>query len=403
MKPLPSPLSAFAKLFLRVAFLFLFLSTGAFAQTSTITYQGRLSDGGTAANGTYDLQFKLYDSLSSGNLQGSPNTLARNAVNVTSGIFTVQLDFGASAFTGADRFLEIAVKHPADSSYTMLLPRQQLTSGPYAVRSLNAANADTATNATQLGGLAANQYVQTNDSRLSDSRTPTAGSADYIQNRTSPQASNFNISGNGVIGGNLTVSGTVSGNGSGLTNVNATVADGSITRSKLAYGATSKYDLQLLGMLRWDLLPTEKTIAIGFNPQALAFDGTFIYVANQGSSNVTRIRASTGVVEGSPIPVGSFPGAIAFDGTFIYVANQSSNNVTRIRASTGVVEGSPIPVGSVPIGLAFDGTFMYVANELSANVTRIRASTGTVEGSPISVGNGPRALAFDGTFIHVAN
>ena len=28
-----------------------------FAQTSSFTYQGRLTDGGTAANGNYDVQF----------------------------------------------------------------------------------------------------------------------------------------------------------------------------------------------------------------------------------------------------------------------------------------------------------------------------------------------------------
>src|SRR5205807_9056216 len=67
------------------------------------------------------------------------------------------------------------------------------------------ASADTATNATQLGGVAANQFVQTSDSRLSDSRTPTAGSSNYIQNTTSQQtSSNFNVSGNGTVGGNLT-------------------------------------------------------------------------------------------------------------------------------------------------------------------------------------------------------
>ncbi|PYS57659.1 MAG: hypothetical protein DMF74_25475, partial [Acidobacteria bacterium] len=95
-------------------------------------------------------------------------------------------------------------------SFTLLTPRQQVTSTPYAIRSANASSADTATNATnatnastatnatQLGGIAASQYVQTNDSRLSDARTPTPGSSNYIQNTASAQASsNFNISGNG--------------------------------------------------------------------------------------------------------------------------------------------------------------------------------------------------------------
>src|SRR5205807_1410681 len=64
--------------------------------------------------------------------------------------------------------------------------------------------ASTATNATQLGGVAAGQYVLTSDSRLSDPRPPTAGSSNYIQNTTTQQASsNFNISGNGTAGGTL--------------------------------------------------------------------------------------------------------------------------------------------------------------------------------------------------------
>src|SRR5437879_10759326 len=185
----------------------------AFAQTSSFTYQGRLTDGGTPANGNYDLQFALFDSLSGGAQVGSTQTL--NTVAVSIGVFTVSLDFGANAFTGANRFLEISAR-PTGGSFTLLTPRQQVTSTPYAIRSANASSADTATNATnatnattatnatQLGGIAASQYVQTNDSRLSDPRPPTPGSSNYIQNSASAQAgSNFNISGNGTAGGTL--------------------------------------------------------------------------------------------------------------------------------------------------------------------------------------------------------
>src|SRR5256885_9414459 len=49
--------------------LLLTLSAGpAFAQATSFTYQGRLTDGGTPANGTYDLQFALWDSNSGGTL-----------------------------------------------------------------------------------------------------------------------------------------------------------------------------------------------------------------------------------------------------------------------------------------------------------------------------------------------
>src|SRR6266496_3863606 len=188
-------------------------ATVTLAQTSSFTYQGRLTDGGTAANGNYDLQFALFDSLSGGAQVGSTQTI--NTVAVSNGVFTVSLDFGANSFPGASRFLEISAR-PTGGSFTLLTPRQQVTSTPYAIRSANASSADTATNATnatnattatnatQLGGIAASQYVQTNDSRLSDARSPTPGSSNYIQNSASQQSSsNFNISGNGTVGGTL--------------------------------------------------------------------------------------------------------------------------------------------------------------------------------------------------------
>src|SRR5437762_8794310 len=73
------------------------------AQTTSFTYQGRLTDGGTAANGNYDLQFALFDSLSGGAQVGSTQTI--NTVAVSNGVFTVSLDFGANSFPGASRFL----------------------------------------------------------------------------------------------------------------------------------------------------------------------------------------------------------------------------------------------------------------------------------------------------------
>ncbi|HEY6118345.1 MAG TPA: tail fiber domain-containing protein [Pyrinomonadaceae bacterium] len=174
------------------------------AQTTIFTYQGKLTDGGTPANGSYDLQFTLWDALSGGTQQPQPSpiTVTRNNVTISGGVFTVQLDFTVNAFPGADRFLEISVRPSGVGSFTILSPRQQINSTPYAIRTLSAVTAD---NATQLGGVPAAQYVQTNDSRLSDARPPTGGSSNYIQNTTSTQASaNYNISGNGTAGGTLT-------------------------------------------------------------------------------------------------------------------------------------------------------------------------------------------------------
>jgi hypothetical protein len=112
----------------------------AVAQTTAFNYQGRLSDGGSPANGSYDVQLRLFDSSSGGNQVGT--TLVFNSVPVTNGVFTLTLEFGAGAFPGPNRFLEIAVKTSGAGSFTVLSPRQPLTSAPYAIRSLGAAAAD---------------------------------------------------------------------------------------------------------------------------------------------------------------------------------------------------------------------------------------------------------------------
>jgi hypothetical protein len=124
----------------------LVFSITAFAQTAAFTYQGKLSDGSLSASGTYQMQFALFDAATGGAQIGS--IVTENSVTVSNGIFSVQLDFGANAFPGADRWLEISVKKPAEATYTTLAPRQKLDSVPYAVRAQKATTADTSTEAT---------------------------------------------------------------------------------------------------------------------------------------------------------------------------------------------------------------------------------------------------------------
>jgi hypothetical protein len=185
-----------------VVIAFSLFTSVAVAQTTSFTYQGRLQDGGTTANGSYDFQFTLWDSLTGGTQQPQPTpiTVTRSSVAVAAGTFTVPLDFGLGVFPGADRFLEISVRSAGVGDFATLSPRQQISNTPYSLRSQNATSAD---NALQLGGVAANQYVVTTDSRMSDARPPTSGSANYIQNQSaSPQPlSSFNISNDGFVNG----------------------------------------------------------------------------------------------------------------------------------------------------------------------------------------------------------
>jgi hypothetical protein len=98
---------------------------------TAFTYQGHLYDANHAANGSYDFQFSLFDSLADGNQVGSD--VNKNDVNVIDGYFTVELDFG-DVFAEELRWLEINVRD-GDSSgaFTTLSPRQKITAVPYAI------------------------------------------------------------------------------------------------------------------------------------------------------------------------------------------------------------------------------------------------------------------------------
>lgn len=97
---------------------------------TAFTYQGRLTDAGSIASGSYDLQLRLFDAASAGSQIGSDVILAN--VLVTDGLFTVTPDFG-SVFTGSKRWLEIGVRPAGGGAFTVLTPRQDLTPSPHTV------------------------------------------------------------------------------------------------------------------------------------------------------------------------------------------------------------------------------------------------------------------------------
>ena len=146
-------------------------------QTTQFTHHG---DIGFAANGNgYDIQLKLFDTptVGTGTQQGAD--YLQLGVQMTDGEFTVQPDFGAALFTGAELYLETGWRVSGGGAFTVLPSRERITS-VFANRSLSAAIAD---NATQLGGIP---------------------STSFIQDTTSPQPGvSFNIGGSGTVGATL--------------------------------------------------------------------------------------------------------------------------------------------------------------------------------------------------------
>src|SRR4051812_49293628 len=103
-----------------------------FAQGTAFTYQGRLNNSGSPANGNYDLQFTLFDAVTNGNFLAGPLTNA--STGATNGLFTVTLDFGRNVFSGGSLWLEISVR-PVGSNlvFSALSPRQGILPAPYSI------------------------------------------------------------------------------------------------------------------------------------------------------------------------------------------------------------------------------------------------------------------------------
>jgi hypothetical protein len=105
----------------------------------TFTYQGQLRNAGQLVNGAVDLKISMWDADTAGVQIGTSNTF--NAVPMTDGRFALGLNFGASAFDGSNRWIQVEFRNPAGSGlYLALNPRDKITATPYALYALNGAN-----------------------------------------------------------------------------------------------------------------------------------------------------------------------------------------------------------------------------------------------------------------------
>ena len=161
------------------------------AQGTAFTYQGRLNDGASAANGFYDLRFTLFDSTNAGTAIGL--IVTNTASPVSNGLFTASLDFGPNAFNGDARWLEIAVRtNGLANSFTPLTPRQPLTPAPYAIRA-------SAVDAAGIQGAISDSALSANIPRLNGSGQVFTGAVAF-SNAANQFAGNFSGNGSGLVG-----------------------------------------------------------------------------------------------------------------------------------------------------------------------------------------------------------
>jgi len=99
------------------------------ASPNAISYQGSLKRQGTLADGTFDFEFSLWNAQQNGAQIGP--TVLRDDVPVAGGVFQVELDFGAAAFEGNERWLQVGVRaSPGGGVRRRWSPRTPGSTGP---------------------------------------------------------------------------------------------------------------------------------------------------------------------------------------------------------------------------------------------------------------------------------
>jgi 6-phosphogluconolactonase (cycloisomerase 2 family) len=150
-------------------------------------------------------------------------------------------------------------------------------------------------------------------------------------------------------------------------------------------------------------------------------DKGYVYVADEGSNDVSAfaVDTTTGAltaVPGSPFPAGKNPQGMALYGPLLFVANAGSDNVSAysIDLPTGALialPGSPVAVGKSPTSIVVDSDngIVFVANHGGSNdISAFNVFDLTpVPGSPFPAGGNPLSLALafwqGGMFLYTAN
>ncbi|BDU71767.1 hypothetical protein [Mesoterricola silvestris] len=143
-----------------------------------------------------------------------------------------------------------------------------------------------------------------------------------------------------------------------------------------------------------------------WEPNGMVFDGSGNIYVSDYDNNTIRMITSGGVVStpygtagkhGNDDLVGTAatffgPSGLAFDGTFLYVADTWNQTIRKINTTNGQVStlaGTPGVPGNdathfhfsqanVPVGLALDGTTLYVADHLNNAIRVVDKNTGAM-------------------------
>lgn len=309
-----------------------------FAQSTAFTYQGRLNDGSSPANGSYDIVFTLFATNTTGTSVAGPVT--NPAVAVSNGLFTTTVNFGPGIFTGTNYWLEIAVSTNGANAFSTLAPRQPLTPTPYAIF---AGGADAA-------GI-----------------TGTIPAANVSGSYSNPVSFN-----NGLDSFDGTFTGSFVGNGSGLTGVWHNTGDLGTTPSVNFLGTLDNQPLiiKVNGQQAFELVPTAgaPNVVGGYGNNFIVAGLTSATIAGGGSAGATN--RITGAGSGSFIGGGGNNQATSFNAVVAGGANNSAlaNASTISGGSENAVSGDHDTIAGGQHNTTTNGNYNFIGGGLQNSI-----------------------------------
>lgn len=375
----------------------------ALAQSGAFTYEGRLAEHDAPANGTYELEFTLWDSASGGQPVTAATLGTPGGITVTAGRFAVVLDFGAGALNGQPRWIELAVRARGSTApFTVIAPRQSLPVAPYAVFATVAGGAADGTihtaalaaNAVTAPKIAAGQVVK-GINNLQDAVTLQAGPNVRLNTR----GNTITISAPAAPDTNQPAWSLTGNAGTDATNFLGTT-DGQPLELRVNNTRALRLELNALG--RPNLIGGNTN-----NRAAAALTGVVIAggVSNsvEQAANYATIAGGVGNAIGGNSPAAVVSGgrdnAIRTNATMAVVAGGQRNVIQDGAANSAISGGTRNTIGINATNAAIlGGSLNTISND--ASFATILGGTRNVAAGRASLAAGTRATALhDGTFV----
>ena len=145
----------------------------------------------------------------------------------------------------------------------------------------------------------------------------------------------------------------------------------------------------------------------GTSPSGLAWDGTHLWLADDGTDKIYKLDPSDGSVLSSFESPGSQPCGLDWDGTHLWQADNATRQLHQLDRATGAAlsaMNAPATPAKARLpelgGLAWDGRHLWAGtvDGWSSRMNEMDAGDGSTKRFFFTRGY-PRALATDGTFI----